>query len=317
MSGGDSSLDKKQAYFGRLAACLAEYNKILVVNCDNVGSSHMQKIRKALRGKGVVMMGKNTMMRKVIRGYLEQNPSLEALLPWVYGNIGFIFAKGDLNEIKKIVLAEKKEAAAKAGAIAPVDVWVKAGNTGLEPTQTSFLQALNIASKINKGQVEIVADVHLIHEGSKVGSSEAALLQKLNVRPFQYGLKPQAVFDNGSIYDPKLLDMSDDDLVAKFKKGVSNIAALSLAIGHPTVASIPHSIVRGYKNILAISLATNYTFPRAQKVKDILANPGKFAAPAPAAAAAAPKKEEKKKEEPKKKEEAPPEEEDLGFGLFD
>jgi len=314
MSGGDSSLDKKQAYFGRLAACLAEYNKIMIVNCDNVGSSHMQKIRKALRGKGVVMMGKNTMMRKVIRGYLEQNPAFEALLPWVYGNIGFIFAKGDLSEIRKIVLAEKKEAAAKAGAIAPVDVFVRAGNTGLEPTQTSFLQALNIPSKINKGQVEIVADVHLIHEGSKVGSSEAALLQKLNVKPFQYGLKPQAVYDNGSIYDPKLLDMSDDDLINKFKKGVQNIASISLAIGHPTVASIPHSIIRGYKNVLAISLATDFTFPLAQKVKDILANPGKFAAPAPAPVK---KEEAKKKEEPKKKEEAPPEEEDLGFGLFD
>jgi large subunit ribosomal protein LP0 len=287
----------------------------MVVNCDNVGSAHMQKIRKALRGKGVIMMGKNTMMRKVIRGYLEQNPTLEALLPWVYGNIGFIFAKGDLSEIRKVVLAEKKEAAAKAGAIAPVDVWVRAGNTGLEPTQTSFLQALNIPSKINKGQVEIVADVHLIHEGSKVGSSEAALLQKLNIKPFQYGLRPQAVFDNGSVYDPKLLDMSDDDLIAKFKKGVQNIAAISLAIGHPTVASIPHSIIRGYKNVLAIALTTEFTFPQAQKVKDILANPGKFA-PAPAPA---PTKEEAKpaKKEEKKKEEAPPEEEDLGFGLFD
>jgi large subunit ribosomal protein LP0 len=287
----------------------------MVVNCDNVGSAHMQKIRKALRGKGVIMMGKNTMMRKVIRGYLEQNPTLETLLPWVYGNIGFIFAKGDLSEIRKVVLAEKKEAAAKAGAIAPVDVWVRAGNTGLEPTQTSFLQALNIPSKINKGQVEIVADVHLIHEGSKVGSSEAALLQKLNIKPFQYGLRPQAVFDNGSVYDPKLLDMSDDDLIAKFKKGVQNIAAISLAIGHPTVASIPHSIIRGYKNVLAIALTTEFTFPQAQKVKDILANPSKFA-PAPAPA---PKKEEAKpaKKEEKKKEEAPPEEEDLGFGLFD
>jgi large subunit ribosomal protein LP0 len=287
----------------------------MVVNCDNVGSAHMQKIRKALRGKGVIMMGKNTMMRKVIRGYLEQNPTLEALLPWVYGNIGFIFAKGDLSEIRKVVLAEKKEAAAKAGAIAPVDVWVRAGNTGLEPTQTSFLQALNIPSKINKGQVEIVADVHLIHEGSKVGSSEAALLQKLNIKPFQYGLRPQAVFDNGSVYDPKLLDMSDEDLITKFKKGVQNIAAISLAIGHPTVASIPHSVIRGYKNVLAIALTTEFTFPQAQKVKDILANPGKFA-PAPAPA---PKKEEAKpaKKEEKKKEEAPPEEEDLGFGLFD
>jgi len=317
MSGGDSTQDKKQAYFSRLSKYLTEYQKILVVNCDNIGSNHMQKIRKALRGKAVVVMGKNTMMRKVIRGHLEQNPALEAILPWVYGNIGFIFAKGDLSEVKKLVLSEKKEAAAKAGAIAPCDVWVRAGNTGLEPTQTSFLQALNIASKINKGQVEIVADVHLIKEGAKVGSSEAALLQKLNIKPFQYALKPQAVYDNGAIYEPKLLDMSDEEIIKKFQAGVSNIAAISLAVGYPTVASLPHSVVRGYRNVLAVALATSYSFPRAEKIKEILANPSKFAAAAPAAAAKEEKKEEPKKEAAKKKEEPPPEEEDMGFGLFD
>jgi len=53
-------------------------------------------------------------------------------------------------------------APAKAGIIAPNDVLVPKGNTGMEPTQTSFLQALNIPSKINKGQVEILSDVNLI-----------------------------------------------------------------------------------------------------------------------------------------------------------
>jgi len=119
MSGGGSTQDKKQAYFSRLSTYLNEYQRILVVNCDNIGSNHMQRIRKILRGKAVVMMGKNTMMRKVIRGHLEQNPGLDALLPWVYGNIGFIFTKGDLSEVKKLVLSEKKEAAAKAGAPCP------------------------------------------------------------------------------------------------------------------------------------------------------------------------------------------------------
>lgn len=37
----------------------------------------MQQIRMSLRGKAVVLMGKNTMMRKAIRGHLENNPALE------------------------------------------------------------------------------------------------------------------------------------------------------------------------------------------------------------------------------------------------
>jgi len=179
---------------------------------------------------------------------------------------------------------------------------------------TSFLQALNIASKISKGQVDIAADVKLLTIGQKVGSSEATLLTKLNIKPFAYGLNIQTVYDEGSIYDAKVLDMTDADILAKFQSGLRNIASLSLAIGYPTVASLPHSIIRGYKNVVAIGLGTDYSFPQAEKLKQILANPGAFAAPAaaPAKGTDKPKVEEK----PAKKEE-PEEDEDMGLGLFD
>jgi large subunit ribosomal protein LP0 len=49
----------------------------LQVNADNVGSKQMQQIRISLRGHAIVLMGKNTMMRKAIRGHLSNNPKLE------------------------------------------------------------------------------------------------------------------------------------------------------------------------------------------------------------------------------------------------
>jgi len=55
------------------------------------------------------------------------------------------------------------------------------------------LQALNIPTKINKGCVEIVSDVHLVKQSEKVGGSEATLLAKLGIKPFSYGLVLQKV----------------------------------------------------------------------------------------------------------------------------
>ena len=55
------------------------------------------------------------------------------------------------------------------------------------------MQALNIPTKINKGCVEIVSDVHLIKQSEKVGGSEATLLAKLGIKPFSYGLVIQKV----------------------------------------------------------------------------------------------------------------------------
>lgn len=267
-----------------------------------------------LRGKAEVLMGKNTMMRKAIRANLAKHPALEKILPHIVGNIGFVFTSQDLAEIRDTLLGNKKEAPAKAGAIAPLDVFVPAGNTGQGPEKTSFFQALAIPTKITKGSIEILSEIHLIKVGDKVGASEAALLQMLKIRPFHYGLIINCVYDNGSIFSPAVLDITDDDVIKTFCSGIANIAAVSLAVGYPTTASVPHSVVNGFKNVASVCLEADIDIPQIAAIKEFLADPSKFAvaaAPAAAAGGAAAKKEEAKKEETEESDD------DMGFGLFD
>jgi len=305
----------KANYFTKIIELLNEYPKCFIVGADNVGSKQMQQIRGSLRSVATVLMGKNTMMRKAIRGHLETNPALEKLLPHIKGNVGFVFTNEDLTEVRDKLLQNKVAAPARAGAIAPVDVKIPSQNTGLGPEKTSFFQALSIPTKISRGTIEILNEVHLIHVGDKVGASEATLLNMLNISPFSYGLVIQNVYDSGTVFSPSILDITDDDLQARFMEGVRNIAAVSLAIGYPTVCSVPHSIVNGFKNLLAIAAVTDITFKEAEKMKEFLANPEAFAAAAAANAPAAPAAEEKKEE--KKEESEEEEDDDMGFGLFD
>ncbi|XP_029006055.1 60S acidic ribosomal protein P0 [Betta splendens] len=306
----------KSNYFMKIIQLLDDYPKCFIVGADNVGSKQMQTIRLSLRGKAVVLMGKNTMMRKAIRGHLENNPALEKLLPHIKGNVGFVFTKEDLAEVRDLLLANKVPAAARAGAIAPCDVSVPAQNTGLGPEKTSFFQALGITTKISRGTIEILSDVSLIKTGDKVGASEATLLNMLNISPFSFGLIIQQVYDNGSVYSPEVLDITEASLHTKFLEGVRNIASVCLEIGYPTLASIPHSIINGYKRVLAVAVETDYSFPLADKVKAFLADPSAFAAvAAPAAAAAEAAAAPAAKEEVK--EESEESDDDMGFGLFD
>lgn len=134
------------------------------------------------------------------------------------------------------------------------------------PEKTSFFQALQIQTKITRGTIEILNEVHLIKVGEKVGASEAALLNMLNIQPFSYGLIVKRVFDNGILYSPEIFDISTDELLSHFKQGIQNIAAISLATGYPTKASIPHSIVNAFKNLLAIAVETDVVFSEAKKV---------------------------------------------------
>jgi len=304
----------KTNYFTKIIQLLDEYPKCFLVDADNVGSKQMQQIRISLRGHAVVLMGKNTMMRKAIRGHLPNNPQLELMLPHIRGNIGFVFTKEDLVSIRDMLLANKVKAPARAGAIAPVDVTIPAQNTGMGPEKTSFFQALSIPTKITKGTIEIINDVHLIKVGDKVGMSEATLLNMLGVSPFTYGLVVRKVYDSGSIFDPTILDITDDDLKMSIMGGIRNVAAVSLAIGYPTLASVPHSIVNGLKNLLSIAAVTDITFKEAETLKEFLADPSKFAAAAAAAAPAAeaPAAAAAKEEEPEEESD-----DDMGFGLFD
>lgn len=285
MAGGDKA-QKKHDYFARVQSLLDEYPQLLVISADNVGAAHLQKIRKMLRQfNSVILMGKNTLMRKAIRDHLESNPKLEVLLPYVRGNCGFVLCKGHMKEVLDILENERVAAPAKPGSIAPVPVTIPAGNTGLEPTQTSFLQALNIATKISRGQIEILREVHLFGIGDRVGSSEAALLAKLGIKPFSYGLSVDGVYDDGTTYDVAVIKITDDDLIAKFMSGVTRIAALSLSIGYPTLAALPHAIINGYKRVVAVALATDYTFEQIAELKALLDDPEALAKAAAAAAA--------------------------------
>ncbi|KAI4465875.1 60s acidic ribosomal protein p0 [Holotrichia oblita] len=260
----------KSNYFTKLIQLLEDFPKCFIVGADNVGSKQMQQIRMSLRGNAVVLMGKNTMMRKAIKGHLERNPSLEKLLPHIKGNVGFVFTRADLVEVRDKLLENKVRAPARPGAIAPLSVIIPAQNTGLGPEKTSFFQALSIPTKISKGTIEIINDVHILKPGDKVGASEATLLNMLNISPFSYGLIVEQVYDSGTIFAPEILDIKPEDLRERFMVGVANLAAVCLTIGYPTIASAPHSIANGFKNLLAIAAATDVDFKEATTIKEFI-----------------------------------------------
>jgi len=300
------SKTKKAEYFKKMTILLEKYTKVFIVNVDNVGSQQMNKTRMQMRGNAEVLMGKNTLMKKILSEFLIKNPEhiFAALDEKMKGNVGFVFTNGDLPKIRDFILANRVPAPARVGAIAPVDVAIPAGPTGCDPGQTSFFQTLQIPTKIVKGQIEITNVVNLIKIGQKVDAAACALLQKLNIRPFSYGLIINEIFDNGSFFSPAVLDIDEKFLAGKFAFAVQSLAAISLAIGYPTQASLPHSIGNAFKSLVAVTVnLDNYSFAKADPFKAFLKDPSAFASAAPAAAAggaaapAAAKAPEKPKEE--------------------
>jgi len=289
---------RKNIYVAKLESAFNEYKNVLIITVDFVGSKQMQNVRMAIRGKGIMLMGKNTIIRKIIRDNAEKNPALESLLPYIRGNMGFVFTNNDLNEIRKTVTSFKMPAAAKQGVVAPRSVTVPRGPTGLDPGQTSFFQTLNISTKITKGTIEIISDVNVITAGEKVTASAVALLSKLSIKPFEFGINVTTVYEDGAVYDAAVLDLQQSDLIAMFCQAMSRLAAISFEMGEINRATVPHSFGRAFKIIAAIAMETGYEFAELEEVKAMLAaGPATGAASGDAAVAAAPVVEEEEEEE--------------------
>jgi len=292
---------KKLDYIKKVQRLLEEYPRFLIVTCDNIGSKLMQEIRLSLRPSGsVLLMGKNTLIRKAIRDKLEEHPEWDQILPQIRYNSGIVLTKGSLTELRGKVLENTVPAIAKTGSIAPDDVMLPKQVTALEPTKTSFFAALDIATKITRGCVEILNDVKLCEKGRKVGGSEAALLQMLDIKPFTYGLKIVTCWD-GSIFSPAYLDFTESDLFRSIAAGIGQVAALSLALSYPTLPAFPHVVANGFKNLVAVALETGYMFKQAEPLKNRVENPEAFATvtttvSTTTATTTAPKVEDKKPE---------------------
>lgn len=282
-------LAKKAAYFEKLINLCVEYPSALIVHVDHVGSKQMQDIRVALRGKAQVLMGKNSMIRKALQIGHERHPEagMDKIRSIMVGNIGFIFATNStLDEIREIIANFKVMSAAKAGQVSLVDWKIPAGPTGMDPSQTNFFQALNIGTKIVKGQIELVSEYQILKVGEKVSASQQVLLGKLGIKPFEYGMVVQQVYQDASVFSAAVLDIKPEELIAKFCVGMANMAAFSRELGIPTEAGVPHALGNAFKNVAALVGKIDFEFKEVEEVRKFFADPDAYAASNPAAAAA-------------------------------
>jgi len=320
---------KKRRIINTLYEAFTKYKQCLIVKLDHVSSNQVQQARVALRQakKGFMVVGKNTVIKKAIslrskepveadgdydlrKPLYSELSNLDKVSGLLKGKVGLIFSDSPVFDLKPIIESNRKPAAAKVGMVAPLDVSIPPGPTGLDPSQISFFHALNMSTKIQKGQIEISKEFKVCFVGKRVENSAAVLLQKLNIKPFAYGMEILWVWDNGTLLAPEIFNMNPADILNTFKCVASKLAAISLATGQPNQLSLPHMILNSFKNVAAIALQTGLKF----KQLDSLTS-GTGSAPKTHAG----KKDEPKKAEVKKVEEKVEEVEaaaDLG-GMFD
>jgi len=208
--------DRKIRIVKNLCDCFEQYTYVIVVNLDNVSTKQIQSARAKLRGgkfSGKIIVGKNSLIHKALGWcttkpqkndpYLAQRegvcykPELKSLIPYIKLNVGLIFTNDGYNELRKDIESDVIAMPAKAGIIAPCDVYLPAGPTGVDTGKIDLFHKLNIPVQVAKGNLEITKPHHIIEVGTKVLEGAALMCRTLNLTPFEYTLRFKNVYMNG------------------------------------------------------------------------------------------------------------------------
>jgi len=316
--------ERKTRILHNLLANFTKYDQVMRVNINNISTQQITKARHMLRREGgCLIVGKDSLTRLAIRiltrqvdeeiyaDFLAKYPErkdLGNIIGELKGKFALVFTEKSYVELKPLLEAEKIQMGAKAGIIAPNDVWIRAGPTGIDPGKIGEFHRLNIQVKTARSAIEVTKDYKLCPKGEVVSETVSAMCRLLDIIPFEYAMELDWVYSQHQLIPKEVIDMKDDEIMNGFTSNIRFMTALSVEVGLPNALSVPHFVVNTFKYLMAIGEEGGYEFKELKEAKE--------------AKAAAPVEEEKKEEEaPQEQEEEEEDDEDgsfdLGEGGFD
>ena len=221
--------EKKRNTVEKLKKELQSNPIIGLVRIDNINARIVQQVRKDLRKEAKIIMAKNSLMRIAVSEAKKSVKGIEKINEYITGSCAFILTKTNPYKLASFMDKNKVPAPAKAGQIAPNDVVIRPMNTGIPPGPViAELQSLGLKTRIEGGQIRIVEEAVVTKEGDRVNRTVALLLRRLNIEPFEAGLKFIIAFENGVIIPGDSLIIDYDF----YEQGIkwAHASALNLAI---------------------------------------------------------------------------------------
>ena len=184
-----------------------QYTLIGLVDIYGIPAQQVQQIRRNLRGKAVIKVTRNTLIKHALD---EIGGQTKELSKYISGHSAMIFTNDNPFKLFKQLEKTKTKMAAKAGETAPEDIIVEKGPTSFKPGPiVGELQQAGIPAAIEAGKVKIRETKTIVKKGAVISAKVATVIVKLDIKPMDVGLALQVAFHNGSIYEPCLLYTSD------------------------------------------------------------------------------------------------------------
>lgn len=236
---------------------LGSHSVIGVIDMQGIPAPQLQQIKSDLRPDAVVKMGKNTLMKRAL-----ESEGIDVLDEYVRYPTALIFTDMNPFKLHKRLEAGKTKAPASAGSVAPNDIVVEEGDTGLPPGPVvGDLQQAGIPASIQEGGVVVQQTTTVAEEGDVIDAQLADVLSKLEIKPIEIGLTLRAVYEEGSVFEPDVLAIDEEQYRTDFQIAASRAFNLAVNAEFPTAESLPALLSKATREARSLAIEAGVASP--------------------------------------------------------
>jgi large subunit ribosomal protein L10 len=228
------------------------YKLIGLVDMYGIPAQQVQQIRRNLRGKAVIKVTRNTLIR---HAFDEIGGDIKNMSKYISGHSAIIFTNDNPFKLYKQLEKTKTKMAAKSGEKAPEDIVIASGPTSFKPGPiVGELQQAGIPAAIEGGKVKIRETKTVVKAGGVISAKLAAILVKLDIKPMDVGVLLQAAYHDGSIYEPSVLAVDETVILGQIALAGRQALALSLEAAIPTKDTAPALLTKAVRDARGLAV---------------------------------------------------------------
>ncbi|MEM3736750.1 MAG: 50S ribosomal protein L10 [Candidatus Bathyarchaeia archaeon] len=248
--------DWKRSEVKKIIELIRKYRVVALADLYKVRAAQIQELRKKLRGELVFRCSKSSLLKRALKEVAAEKPNIDRLMESLNRSSACIYTELDAFKLSFLLEKSKIPMPAKAEDIAPRDIVIAEGNTGMPPGPIiSEFTELNVPTKIEGGSIWIVEDTVVVEKGKPISAKVASLLSKLGIKPMESGISINIAYENGLIYPQELLRIDLQATKASLQKAVEDAFNLALNLAYPTPETLPILLGRGIQESMNLAAA--------------------------------------------------------------
>ncbi len=252
--------EQKAAVVKQTVELLKKYDVIAAADLNKVQSGMLMDLRKSLRGQLEIKTVKNTLMR--ISMEKAEKPATKEFIKAIAGQNMFLFTNGNPFKLAMNLEKSKVESFAKAGDKALKELTVPAGNTGISPgPMISKFGALGIKTRIEAGNIWVVADTVVAEKGDEITADMADLLQRLSIKAAQSGLSLKVVYEKGMIIPGSDLILDVPSFRKQLMEAAGGAFSVALKSAYVNSATAPTLLSMAQQQAKLVAVEAGYVTP--------------------------------------------------------